>query len=229
MLRNRPASAALSVAASLLLVLLAQVAVAGPAAAHAELVSTTPDNGERLEQAPTEITLRFTESVTLIKGGLMLLDAGGHPARTPDPTIDGSTVHWTMPDHLRDGTYVVNWRVVSADSHPVGGAFVFGVGVTPDIVIKDPTAGPDLSRSVVVAKFLGYLGYALAAGAVMLLAFCWPRGRSHPVARLMVVGGFAGAAAAGVMGLLAQGPYANGVPSSRFLDADLIRETVQTG
>src|SRR5262249_4743452 len=153
----------LSLVATLLLVLLAQLAGAGPASAHAELVSMTPDNGERLEQAPTEVTLRFTESVTLITGGVRLLDTRGDPLPTPDPTVDGSTVHWRMPDHLRDGTYVVNWRVVSADSHPVGGAFVFGVGVTPDIVIKATTAGPGVSRSVVVAKFLGYLGYALAA------------------------------------------------------------------
>ena len=38
---------------------------------------------------------------------------------------DNSIVVASLPD-LDDGTYVVDWHVVSSDSHPINGAFTFG-------------------------------------------------------------------------------------------------------
>lgn len=33
-----------------------------------------------------------------------------------------------LPDKLAQGTYMVSWRVVSADGHPISGAFTFSIG-----------------------------------------------------------------------------------------------------
>src|SRR5690242_15820076 len=96
--------------------------LASPGSAHAELVKTTPENGQRLDAAPTSVTLEFSESIDLVDDGISLLDGKGAVVPTPDPAVDGHTVTWPMPAHLRTGSYVVRWRVVSADGHPVDGA-----------------------------------------------------------------------------------------------------------
>ena len=51
--------------AALLLAGSVMVIFAGPAAAHARLVSTAPEQGAVLAVAPTQVVLRFTETVRL--------------------------------------------------------------------------------------------------------------------------------------------------------------------
>src|SRR6266498_440881 len=107
-------------------------AFAGPATAHAVLVATTPAGFQVLDTAPREITLRFSETVDVSLAEVRLLgprgaDIGGvsrpaYPAGKPD------TISVTVPKKLAGGTYTVTYRVVSADSHPVSGAFAFSVG-----------------------------------------------------------------------------------------------------
>ena len=70
--------------------------------------------------------MTFTESVNLVGGGIRLVDAAGATVPTSDPTVDGHTVTWPMPADLPEGAYVVTWRVVSADGHPISGASSFG-------------------------------------------------------------------------------------------------------
>jgi copper transport protein len=111
---------------------------ATPAAAHAELVSITPANGAQLKTPPTQVQMTFTESVNLIDDGIRLVDDAGATVPTPDPTVDGHTVIWPMPADLPDGAYVVTWRVVSADGHPVSGASSFGVGTAAAAVSVQP-------------------------------------------------------------------------------------------
>ncbi len=119
---------------SVLLAVVAVLLLAAPGSAHAELVQTTPANGQRLETAPAQVTLAFSESVNLLEDGISLLDSHGATVSTPDPSVDGHTVTWPMPKHLRNGPYVVTWRVISADGHPVEGAFSFGVGAAAPAV-----------------------------------------------------------------------------------------------
>ena len=211
----------------LAVLLLAQLAGASPASAHAELVTSTPANGSRLTAAPEQVTLEFTESVGLVDGGLRLLDADGRLVETAEPTVEGATVRWPMPAKLPTGRYLVDWRVVSQDSHPVAGAFSFGVGVAPDPV-AETSAALDLSWPATAARFAGYLGYALAAGAVALVLFCWRQGRSHPVARVMLLGGLVLAGVAGVVALFVQGPYVADEPVSRLLDRTYLASTLRS-
>ena len=56
-------------------------------------------------------------------------------------SVSGTTVSIGLPDELEDGTYVVAWRVISADSHPISGITVFSVGA------RRPMA-PPMSTSV---------------------------------------------------------------------------------
>ena len=48
--------------------LLAFVVTAGPAAAHATLITTDPGEGARVAQVPSAVTLQFSEGVSLGAG-----------------------------------------------------------------------------------------------------------------------------------------------------------------
>src|SRR4051812_13635105 len=112
--------------AAVVVVAVLAVALSWPARAmaHAELESTVPASGTVLKAAPHAVTLRFGEGVQIKLGAVRVLDGGGH-------RIDaGALYHPGGDDRLvavkvkpgANGTYVVSWRVTSADGHVIDGA-----------------------------------------------------------------------------------------------------------
>jgi copper transport protein len=212
----------------LLLVVVAQVVGAAPASAHAELERTSPADGARLDRAPAEVVLTFSEPVSLLDGAIRLLRPDGRLVPTAEPVTDGSSVRWRMPTALPDGGYVVSWRVVSDDGHPVGGAFSFGVGAAAPRVTGSGVLPPEPPWPVVLVRLLGYLGFALVAGPVAVTVLCWPEaGRGGRTLRLLR-GGLVLSVVVTVVGLLLQGPYTAGVPLTRLFDRSLLAETAHT-
>ncbi|HET7856622.1 MAG TPA: CopD family protein [Gaiellaceae bacterium] len=105
------------------------LAAAPTAAAHAVLVATTPGNDAVLQQSPDRVTLRFNEPVETAFGSVRVYD--GNANRVDSGEIsrpDEKSVAVAIDRRLPRGTYTVTWRAISADSHPVSGAFVFHVG-----------------------------------------------------------------------------------------------------
>lgn len=192
---------------ALLLVVVVLVAAAAPASAHAQLVSTTPANGAHVDPAPKEVSLRFSEKVSLKLGGVRVLNTDGERVDKDDATVDGDTVTVGLRDGLRDGPYVVAWNVVSADSHPVNGAFTFVVGAGANAsreeiasLLAVPSDKP-WRIAAGIGRFASYAGILLAAGAVVFLTVVDRRRPSKRIVQLAV-----GAAAIGVAGLLVQIP-----------------------
>src|SRR4051794_120069 len=104
---------------------------AAPASAHATLDTTTPANGAELPagQPPSAVSLKFSENVQIPDNAIRVVSAGSGAAvdiGTPEHGTGDSVVTVPLPK-LDDGTYVVSWRVVSADSHVVSGALSFAV------------------------------------------------------------------------------------------------------
>ena len=108
----------------------ASALVAPPSAfAHASLIGTTPTRGAVLDRSPAQVVLRFDESVSTVAGSVRVFDGDVRRVDSGDvskPSSDEVAVG--LPAALADGTYTVAWRVLSADSHPIRGAFVFSVG-----------------------------------------------------------------------------------------------------
>jgi copper transport protein len=147
--------------------------------AHAELLSSDPQPGAVLDTAPSHITLKFNEPVEISLGALRLFDGTGatidiSTARHPDGL--GQAVEVDLPA-LKNGSYVVDWRVVSADSHPVHAAFTFQVGPTSNLASglldqiissshtgKTASTGLTVSRSLVTASIAIVFGGLLACG-----------------------------------------------------------------
>jgi copper transport protein len=164
---------------------------------------------------PREVTLRWSEPVDLGPGSVRLLDATGGEVKTGKAAHiggDRTTARLALPAGLERGTYVVSWRVTSADSHPVSGAFSFSVGEQSSLV----TAGaPGASSAVVkavdgIARGLSFVGFALAVGGACVLLVLWPEGSSSTRGRRFLQVGV-GALMLGTVALLVlQGPYTTG-------------------
>ncbi|MET8078324.1 copper resistance protein CopC [Streptomyces sp. NPDC005303] len=153
---------------------------AGAASAHAALRSTDPGDGTVLKSAPRDITLTFTESVGLLDDSFRVLDPDGKRLNVSDAGHGpggSDTARVTLPAKLAQGTYTVAWRVVSADSHPVSGAFTFSVGKpSPATVIPDtgPTEDPATESLFNMGRYLAYLAVALLIGTAVFLTACRP-------------------------------------------------------
>jgi copper transport protein len=224
-------------------VLLALVAVlvipARPAYAHAALVSTYPGRASVVAQAPTQVVLTFTEAVSPVPGRILVVGPDGTRADRGEPQATGAQVLVPLRSGAPNGTYLVSFRVISADSHPVAGSFTFSVGApsTPPTLSE---AGPQGSRVVSVAfpviRWIGYVGLLLMVGAALVLALLWPRRLDvRDPARVIWIGA-AMVAAATIGELVLEVPYLAGgglgdiraadvreVLTSRFGGAHLVR------
>lgn len=182
----RAALAGLTAAlAATLAALVVLVAGAGPAAAHASLLSVDPPHGSVLDESPAQVTLRFSEPVSVELGGVRILDGDGRRVEAGAAQVDGAVVTVGVQPDLPDGTYVISYRIVSADGHPVRGASLFGVGdVALDTGAADRVAGGggDQVWEVVggVARALSYAGVLVAAGGAAFLAHAHRGGPERP-------------------------------------------------
>jgi copper transport protein len=210
------------------------VAVAAPASAHATLEGSTPEQNSVVARAPSQVTLTFDEAVGISADSIRVFDPNG------DRVDDAHTTSTSDPDEiaiglrsgLGYGTYTVAWHVISADSHPVEGAFVFSVGTAGSTKVNVATINVKSSTLVGLfygaLRWLGYLGYALLFGGFAFLALCWPAGASdRRTVRLLAIGWTASLAAAiGV--LVVQGAYAGELPLGSALDTSVLSGTLGT-
>ncbi len=205
---------------------------AGPASAHAALRSTDPGDGSVLQRAPRHVTLTFTESVGLRDDSFRVLDPGGHRVRTGEAgRADGrsDTARVTLPGRLGEGTYTVAWRVVSADSHPVSGAFTFSVGkpsASTAPVDPGPTENGLTATLHKIARYLAHLAGAVLIGTAAFVALCRPPDTA-PLRRPLVASWWT-LLAATVALLLLRAPYEAGTGPSAVLDVSALGDTATT-
>lgn len=113
--------------AVLLVVALIIVLGAQSADAHSQIDSSDPANGEMLKTSPKSISLSFSEDVDVTPNSIRLFNDRGKQVNINDSaSAANGEVRISVPT-LEKGTYVVAWNVISADTHPVKGSFIFSV------------------------------------------------------------------------------------------------------
>ena len=162
---------------------LALLSLPAAAGAHAVLERTSPERGARLERPPAQVAFHFNEPVEASFGAVRVFDARGDEVETGEPTHpDGRSdaIAVSLPPDLPDGTYTATFRVVSADSHPISGGFVFTVGepgaaraASVSELLADAEAGPVTDAAFWLARALSYLATGLAVGLLAFLALVW--------------------------------------------------------
>ncbi len=174
---NSPLRSRAAALVGMVVVVLGILAAAGTAWAHAELLSSFPANQQLLEVSPTEIALQFTEGVDPIEPGIRLVDSNGNDVALGDvdQSAGSDRMRASIPSTLDDGSYVVAWQAVSADSHRVRGSFTFSVGVpssvTPGVLDGLFDGGSSSSSEdflLGVGRFVSYAGVAILVGGLVL-------------------------------------------------------------
>ena len=103
----------------------------------------------------------------------MTRPASGSTAAAPAVRAGAATRSRSACAHgLGDGTYTATYRVISADSHPVSGGFVFSVGrggapaESLDELIDAGRPGPATEVGFGIVRGLSYLALALGLGGI---------------------------------------------------------------
>ncbi|MFJ5729314.1 copper resistance CopC/CopD family protein [Streptomyces paradoxus] len=211
-------------------VLVLLLAGAAPASAHAALRSTDPDDGSLVRQAPRHVTLTFTESVGLLDDSFRVFGPDQRRVHTGEAThADGrsDTARIGLPGKLAEGTYTVAWRVVSADSHPVSGAFSFSVGkrsATTAQVDTGPTEDPLTRVLYDAARYLAYLAAALLVGTAAFALLCRPA-HTSPLRRPLVAAWWTLLGSTAVL-LLLRAPYEAGTGPATAFDTTALGRTL---
>ncbi|MET7982376.1 copper resistance protein CopC [Streptomyces sp. NPDC005281] len=205
---------------------------AAPASAHAALTGSNPTQGSVVDQAPTQVSLTFSEQVSLNGNSLQVLDPKGDRVDAGGASdLGGDTYGLKMRPGLPDGTYTVTYQVVSADSHPVSGAFTFSVGAPSQTSVA--LSGQAVGGGVVgflygTARYFSYAGFILLVGGAAFVLACWQRGSGiRPVQRL-VVGGWLTLTASTLALLLLRGSYVGSGKAGDIFDMTLLGEVLQT-
>ena len=180
------------------------VLFAGQAFPHAGIVATTPQNGAVLQSPPEDITVEFTEAVTLVAVRLFDASATELALRGP-PLLMDRVLTFGARDPLPDGTYAASVRVTSEDGHPVGTTFVFDVGNATLSEREQDRLRADLDSdpwrlSVLIARGLFYAATLFVVGFALFLALVGVPASLAPKACRLLRGG-------AMFGLLSAVPF----------------------
>lgn len=233
---RRPLAAAAVLAALVGMVFGLLLGGAGPASAHAALTGSDPQDGAVVATAPKEVTLTFSEQVALGDDSIRILDPDGKRADTgaaPRDLQSGSTVKYGVSLHagLPDGTYTVAWQAVSADSHPVSGAFTFSVGAPSKTTValpKDQAGGGLVGTLYGIARYAAYAGFILLVSGSAFVLACWQRGAGARPLQRLVVRGWMTLTVATLAMLLLRNPYTGSGKLADAFDLDGLKAVLDT-
>ena len=157
------------------------LAVPGVASAHAYLVRTVPSPSTTLNVSPPVVALTFDEAVeprfaiSSVTNAAGRQEATGPVRRSP---ANPDTLVVPLRPHLPEGWYLVYWRAISVDGHPVQGAFTFAIGPNegPQPQFRVPSiAGTATTHRLLVARWAMFLTVMIAIGLfVMRFAIARP-------------------------------------------------------
>lgn len=231
-LRTRAARALLALLLGVIGVAGALLGGAAPASAHAALLGSDPTQGSVVDTAPTQVTLTFSEKVALSDGSLRVLDPKGQRVDTGEASnLTGTMYGVKVRPGLSRGTYTVTYQVVSADSHPVSGAFTFSVGAPSATSVS--ASGQAVGGGVVgglygFARYVSYAGFIVLTGGAAFVLACWQRGAGVRAVQRLVVSGWLALTSATLALLLLRGSYTGSGKVADIFDLSLLGQVLQT-
>ena len=217
-------------------VVLAALAAAPSAFAHATLQQSTPENNSIVRTSPDVVELQFSEAVETAFGSIRVYDCVGE--RVDSGNVDRpseSSVAVNLDRGLPAGTYTVTWRVISADAHPVAGAFVFHVKAASKSGECEQVFGKESTPGSVDAlfKFVRALDFALtllvvggAAAIALVLRSAAPELRA--MLYRILAGLAVGLVVACILCIVLQGAVAGGFGLSEAFRWDTVDSVLQT-
>lgn len=133
------------------LVLLLSLFFVAPASAHTSLVNLIPTSGAVLTEVPAEVRLKFNEKLLLVDdknpNRIEVMNGVGQVISGMS-VVEGPEIFTALDLSFEpSGEYLVKYRVVSADGHPIEGEYQFTVA-SPEVisapVVEEAEDGPNL-------------------------------------------------------------------------------------
>lgn len=210
-------------------------ALSGAASAHSTLTGSDPADGAVVATAPQRVTLTFSEQVALGDDSIRVLDPSGGRADTGElrDLCSGSVVKYgvDLRDGLPEGTYTVAWQAVSADSHPISGAFGFSIGkpsATKVVLPRQEPGGGLVGGLYDIGRYVSYAGFVVLVGGCAFVLTCWPRGASVRPVRRLVAYGWVSFTAATLALLVLRGPYTGSGELGDAFDPGVLQGVLDT-
>jgi copper resistance protein C len=122
-----PSAAARRGAAVFLATLALLLTAPSVAQAHDELVGSSPQAGATLDAAPAQVELQFSGEIQELGTQVVVTADDGTTVSDGPARVDRTTVLQPLAADLPVGAYTVDWRVTSADGHPLSDEFSFTV------------------------------------------------------------------------------------------------------
>lgn len=210
----------------------ALLAGAAPVSAHAALTGSDPGQGAVVDRAPTQVSLTFSEQIAVSDDAVRVLDPKGKRVDKGDPANpSGTTYSVRLLSGLPDGTYTVAYQVVSADSHPVAGAFTFSIGAPSETSVSVSAQTSDdglVGRLYGLGRYVSYAGFVVMAGGAAFVLACWRRGAGVRAVQRLVVSGWLALTSATLALLMLRGSYTRSGEIGDVFDLTLLGEVLQT-
>jgi methionine-rich copper-binding protein CopC len=137
-----------AVALALLVTFVLGTAFASPALAHDALKSSDPAKGAKVESVKE---VRLTFNATTRFPNVIVRTADGVVHQDGKPVVDGPVVIQKVKDGLPPGEYVIAYRVVSSDGHPIEGEIPFTLVGSPAPPSGSASASGEASPSAFAA------------------------------------------------------------------------------
>jgi copper transport protein len=154
--------------------LIVALALPALASAHAYLIRTVPAASVVLDSPPADIELTYDEAVEPKLAIISVTSAGGQQETTGAVQRSPSnpdTLVVPLRANLPEGWYLIYWRAISVDGHPVQGAFTYAIGPNPGPApqFQVPNiAATAKSPQVIVTRWLMFITVMAAIGLLAL-------------------------------------------------------------
>ncbi len=144
------------------------------ASAHAYLVRTAPVASGVLNGPPKQVALTYDEAVEPRFAIISVTNANGTQETTAPVSrspANPDTLVVPLRPNLPEGWYLIYWRAISVDGHPVQGAFTYAIGPNPGPAPQFPV--PSISATAVtpqllIARWAVFLSIMSAVGLFVL-------------------------------------------------------------
>ncbi|KQL50707.1 hypothetical protein AN964_24065 [Heyndrickxia shackletonii] len=150
--------------------------------AHAYIVKSTPAEDEVLEKSPSKVSIQFDEEIQPAFRSLKVLDQTGKRVDRNDAHINKKNktiLEGNLKSNLGDGTYTIQWNIISSDGHPVNGTIPFQIGNAGKSVgqAAAATSGYTPHADMIVIRWLFYISCSLFVGVLFFSLFVY-KGKS---------------------------------------------------
>lgn len=109
----------------IVLALLCVFAMPLTALGHTTLTESNPAEGEVLAEVPTNIELTF--GTVIEEASTMELQGENSTYTFEDITVSDNMLSGTVNENLENGQYIIAWKIIGEDGHPIEGEIPFGI------------------------------------------------------------------------------------------------------